>query len=81
VQGECKPNLFEFAEPQPITDCPDFVFDKNYKLLSLKEVEQFINTNQHLPNVPSAAEVEANGVNLGHYKQWHYKKSPAEMKK
>jgi len=28
-------------------------------------VEQFIAENQHLPRVPSAAEVEANGMNLG----------------
>jgi hypothetical protein len=48
------------------TSCwPDYVFSKNYKLLPLSEVEQFINQNQHLPNIPSAAEVEANGVNVG----------------
>ncbi|MCL2245540.1 MAG: hypothetical protein FWC10_00260, partial [Lentimicrobiaceae bacterium] len=31
----------------------------------LPETEQFIKANKHLPNVPSAAAVEANGVNLG----------------
>ena len=41
------------------------MFEKDYKLLPLNEVEQFITQNQHLPNVPTAAEVEANGVNLG----------------
>jgi hypothetical protein len=44
---------------------PDYVFNKDYKLPSLNELEQFIAQNQHLPNVPSAAEVEANGVELG----------------
>jgi len=44
---------------------PDFVFSKDYQLLPLVEVEQFITENQHLPNVPSAAEVEANGFELG----------------
>ena len=44
---------------------PDFVFGKYYKLLPLKDVEQFITENQHLPNVPSSAEVESNGVELG----------------
>ena len=43
----------------------DFVFEEDYKLLTLAEVEQFIKENKHLPNVPSAAEVEANGINLG----------------
>jgi len=44
---------------------PDFVFEDNYTLPSLMEVEQFITTNKHLPNVPSAAEVEIEGVDLG----------------
>ena len=33
--------------------------------MSLQETEHFIKANKHLPNVPSAAAVEANGVNLG----------------
>jgi len=44
---------------------PDFVFEKNYTLLSLKEVEAFINNNGHLPNVPSAEEIKNNGIDLG----------------
>jgi hypothetical protein len=44
---------------------PDFVFNKDYKLMSLYDVENFINTNKHLPNVPSESEVVANGLNLG----------------
>jgi hypothetical protein len=31
----------------------DYVFDKNYKLMPLKEVEKYIAANKHLPNVPS----------------------------
>ena len=44
---------------------PDYVFEKSYNLRSLDEVENFINQNKHLPEVPSAKEIEANGVNLG----------------
>lgn len=44
---------------------PDFVFEENYNLPSLTAVESYINQNKHLPNVPSAAEVEQNGVDLG----------------
>jgi hypothetical protein len=48
------------------TQCwPDHVFAKDYKLPTLNEVEQFITENQHLPNVPSAAEVTENGIELG----------------
>jgi Head domain of trimeric autotransporter adhesin len=44
---------------------PDYVFDKKYKKLSIAELEKYINTNNHLPNIPSAAEVEKDGQNLG----------------
>ncbi|SFN49058.1 hypothetical protein SAMN05428949_3016 [Chitinophaga sp. YR627] len=43
----------------------DFVFDPAYKLSSLNEIEQYIKANRHLEGVPSAAEVEAKGVDLG----------------
>lgn len=48
-----------------IDSWPDFVFGNNYKLMNLYELEQYINTNQHLPEVPSAEEVSANGIDLG----------------
>jgi hypothetical protein len=44
---------------------PDYVFDKKYKLPLLIEVEKFIQQNKHLPNIPSAAEVEKNGIEVG----------------
>jgi len=44
---------------------PDFVFEKDYKLKSLSEVAQYISKNKHLPDVPSATEIEKNGVSLG----------------
>jgi len=43
---------------------PDFVFAKDYELLSLAEVEAYIETQGHLPGIPSAVEVAANGVDL-----------------
>ncbi|MBC7387991.1 MAG: hypothetical protein H7329_02155 [Opitutaceae bacterium] len=42
----------------------DFVFDKNYNLQSLSEVENFIKENGHLPEIPSATEIEENGMNV-----------------
>lgn len=44
---------------------PDYVFDDAYKLKSLSEVEDFINKNHHLPNIPSAADVDKEGIVLG----------------
>ena len=44
---------------------PDYVFKPNYKRMTLGEVEKFIAINGHLPNIPSATEMVANGNNLG----------------
>ncbi|WP_423149760.1 hypothetical protein [Rubrolithibacter danxiaensis] len=44
---------------------PDYVFRNDYPLLSLSDLEKFIKANNHLPEVPSAAEAEKNGVDLG----------------
>ncbi len=44
---------------------PDYVFEDDYQLMPLNEVEAFIDTHGHLPNVPSAKEVEENGLGLG----------------
>ncbi len=43
----------------------DFVFEKNYNLPTLKEVENHINEKGHLKDIPSAQEVEKNGIFLG----------------
>lgn len=45
----------------------DYVFADDYKLKSLSEVEAFVKENKHLPNVPSAADVAENGMNVGQF--------------
>ena len=42
----------------------DYVFEPTYKLMPLTEVKQYISENKHLPNVPSAAVMEAEGLNV-----------------
>lgn len=44
---------------------PDFVFHPNYTLPALSEVEQFVTKNQHLPGIPSASEIEKEGIDVG----------------
>lgn len=44
---------------------PDFVFNDDYKLPSLQQLEAFIIANKHLPEIPSANEVAENGQDLG----------------
>lgn len=47
------------------TGWPDYVFHPGYKLPSLNDVDAYIKQNCHLPDVPSAAEVEKDGLDLG----------------
>ncbi|MFN3939600.1 MAG: hypothetical protein ACK4IY_03370, partial [Chitinophagales bacterium] len=44
---------------------PDYVFANDYKLMSLYELEQSIKKNNHLPGIPSAKEIEAEGLEVG----------------
>jgi hypothetical protein len=47
-----------------LAQIPDYVFEKDYDLLPLSELETYINQNKHLPEVPSAKEMEANGLDV-----------------
>jgi hypothetical protein len=43
----------------------DFVFNKDYKLRSISELAQYIETNKHLPDVPTSSDVAKAGIELG----------------
>ncbi|MCP4176901.1 MAG: hypothetical protein GY756_03970 [bacterium] len=47
------------------TDGSDFVFEDDYKLRTLNEVEKFIKKNKHLPEIAPAKDMQANGAELG----------------
>ncbi|NOQ74688.1 MAG: hypothetical protein GQ574_21930 [Crocinitomix sp.] len=47
------------------TGWADYVFADGYELPTLTEVGEFIDENGHLPNVPSAAQVEEEGIEIG----------------
>jgi hypothetical protein len=42
----------------------DFVFENNYKPRTLAELEQFVKTNKHLPEIPAASEMQTKGVSV-----------------
>lgn len=44
---------------------PDYVFKEDYDLRTLEETQNYIKEHGHLPNIPSAKEMEENGVELG----------------
>jgi len=43
---------------------PDFVFEESYKLPSLDHVDSYIRENKHLPDVPSAKQIEEDGLSM-----------------
>jgi len=48
-----------------VASWPDYVFAPGYKLRELADLEHYIQTNNHLPGIPAAAEMEKNGLTLG----------------
>ncbi|WP_419715992.1 hypothetical protein [Chryseobacterium mucoviscidosis] len=50
-----------------LTPTADFVFEKDYGLPKLEEVEKFVIENKHLPEIASAKEMEKEGVNVGEF--------------
>lgn len=47
------------------TGWSDFVFEQDYNLMTLEDLEQYIKDNGHLPDIPSAEDVAQNGANVG----------------
>jgi hypothetical protein len=47
------------------TPWADYVFDRNYQLPSIYSLSDYINANRHLPGIPTTAEVERDGLDLG----------------
>ncbi len=47
-----------------LNNAADYVFDENYDLKSLSEVENYVKENKHLPGVPSASEIAENGMSV-----------------
>ncbi|WP_131535575.1 hypothetical protein [Pedobacter nototheniae] len=56
------------------TGWPDYVFEPGYKIGTLEELESYIKANKHLPDMPGAKEIEANGLQLGEMVKLQQKK-------
>ena len=57
------------AKEVKVTQSPtaDFVFEENYGLAKLEDVEKHIKEKKHLPEIASAKEMEKEGVNIGEF--------------
>jgi hypothetical protein len=57
--------IAEKVQVEVQSNWPDYVFSDDYKPLSLNELKNYIKEYNHLPNIPSVAEVQTNGIDLG----------------
>ena len=63
VSGRIQAQEVEIVSPAQLSGFPDYVFDDDYQLKSVLEVEQYIIENQHLEDLPGAEEVQEQGMN------------------
>lgn len=63
VFGDGRVRATEVRVKTPIF--PDYVFETNYNLMPLSDLEHFILKNKHLPNIPKAEEIVKDGLELG----------------
>lgn len=57
--------ICEELKIQASSNWADYVFANDYSLKSLDELRNFITTHNHLPNIPDAATIEKNGIDIG----------------
>ncbi len=70
VEGKIVTNELHIKNPL----VADFVFEEDYQLSSLDEVELFIRANGHLPGVPSGEKMLKDGVDMAEMNQVMLKK-------
>ncbi|HOE05812.1 MAG TPA: hypothetical protein PLZ52_11385 [Bacteroidales bacterium] len=60
-----KDGLLGVCEIKVETAWCDYVFDEKYKLMDLTDLERFIKTQKHLPGIPTASQIENDGLYVG----------------
>jgi len=53
---------------------PDYVFEEGYKVGTLEALESYIKANKHLPDMPTAKQIETSGLELGEVVKLQQKK-------
>lgn len=65
--GDVRVTGGSFIDDGVTLNTPDYVFEPGYSLRTLAELKAYIDRERHLPNIPSAAEIKANGLRLGQF--------------
>ena len=64
VNGKIYSSALQIKIPNASGCFPDYVFSSTYKLTSLSDLKTYININKRLPGMPSAKEVETDGIDI-----------------
>jgi hypothetical protein len=59
--------IFTKAKVKSAGTWPDYVFAKDYPLPNLKDLEQYLQTHHHLPEIPAQSEVQREGIDLSEH--------------
>jgi hypothetical protein len=57
--------IFSKIKVQATANWPDYVFRKGYRLPDLVSLERYLQKNNHLPGIPTAREMDADGLDVG----------------
>ncbi len=63
VNGSIRATGSIYSQPSPGMEIPDYVFESDYNLMPIPELEKYVAREKHLPNVPKAKEIRENGLN------------------
>jgi trimeric autotransporter adhesin len=67
VVGNIRATGSIFSQPGPETEVPDYVFEPDYHLMPVEELQRYLEREKHLPNIPNAAEIKDIGLNLADF--------------
>lgn len=67
VSGNIRVTGGSFIDDGTTLNVPDYVFEEDYRLMTLDDLRAYIASRKHLPNMPSASDVRQKGLNLSQY--------------
>lgn len=65
--GDIRVSGGSFIDDGVTLNAPDYVFEPSYELMPLAELREFVAREKHLPNVPAAADIKKEGLNLSQF--------------
>ena len=65
--GDIRVSGGSFIDDGVTLNAPDYVFEPSYSLMPLAELKEFVARERHLPNVPAAADIKKEGLNLSQF--------------